>query len=152
MSKEDGMDWRSAVGGKLATPKGAVERVKSGDRVTVAPFTCTPFTLCGALYERRGELENVRVDHPAALFAWVKPEDENGFSVRDNYATPLNREMVNSGRVDYLPIGRWRADELPPGIRRRNRCLHGAPLAAGQAGVLQLRPGCLDFAQDRAHR
>ena len=62
------------------------------------------------------ELENVRIDHPAGLFAWVRAGDENGFTARDNYATPLNREMVNSGRVDYLPIGRWRADEIPAGF------------------------------------
>jgi 4-hydroxybutyrate CoA-transferase len=110
------MDWQTAVGSKLTTPQEAVGVVASGNRVTVAPFTCTPFTLCGALYQRRGQLENVRIDHPAGLFAWVRPEDENGFAVRDNYATPLNREMVNSGRVDYLPIGRWRADELPAGF------------------------------------
>jgi 4-hydroxybutyrate CoA-transferase len=110
------MDWRSAVGGKFTTAAEAVARVKLGDHVAVAPFTCTPFTLCGALYQRRGELRNVRVDHPAALFSWVRPEDENGFIARDNYATPLNRDMVNSGRVDYLPIGRWRADEIPAGF------------------------------------
>jgi len=33
----------------------------------VAPFTCTPFTLCGALYERRHELGGVRIDHHAGL-------------------------------------------------------------------------------------
>jgi acyl-CoA hydrolase len=110
------MDWRDQVSDKLMSAEEAVSVVKSGDMVGIAPFTCTPFTLCAALYARRGELEKVRIDHPAGLFTWVRPEDENGFSVRDNYATPMNREMVNSGRMDYLPIGRWREDELPAGI------------------------------------
>jgi 4-hydroxybutyrate CoA-transferase len=110
------MDWRKQIAAKLTTAEEAVKVVESGDRVNVAPFTCTPFTLCEALYARRGELKNVRIDHAAGLFAWVRPEEENGFIVRDNYATPLNREMVNCGRVDYLPIGRWRMDEIPGGF------------------------------------
>jgi 4-hydroxybutyrate CoA-transferase len=110
------MDWHSQVGDKLTTPAEAAQAVKSGDRVGVAPFTCTPFTLCGALRARGGELENVRIDHPAGLFAWLRTGEENGFAVRDNYATPLNREMVHAGKVDYLPIGRWRADEIAPGF------------------------------------
>jgi 4-hydroxybutyrate CoA-transferase len=110
------MDWRAAVGGKLTSPEEAVRSIHSGGHVGVAPFTCTPFTLCDALYARGGELENVRIDHAAGLFAWLRPGEENGFSVRDNYATPLNRDMVHAGKVDYLPIGRWRADEIAPGF------------------------------------
>jgi 4-hydroxybutyrate CoA-transferase len=110
------MGWQSEVGSKLTSVEDAVRVVKSGDRVGVGPFSTTPFTLCGALYERRGELENVRIDHPAGLFQWVRPEDEDGaFKALTNYATPLDRNLVNSGRVDYLPIGRWRADEVAPG-------------------------------------
>ncbi len=110
------MDWRSQVGDKLTPAAEVAKAVKSGDRVGVAPFTCTPFTLCDALYGRGGELENVRIDHPAGLFAWLRAAEENGFAVRDNYATPLNRDMVHAGKVDYLPIGRWRADEIAPGF------------------------------------
>lgn len=111
------MDWRTQVGDKLMGPADAVKDIQSGQLVGVAPFTCTPFTLCEALYQRRGELQNVRIDHPAGLFSWVRPEDEDGaFEVHDNYATPMNRDMVNSGRVEYLPIGRWRADEIPAGF------------------------------------
>lgn len=112
------MDWRSQVGDKFTTAADAVRAVKSGQQVGVAPFTCTPFTLCDALYARRGEIDNVRIDHAAGLFAWARAGEENGFAVRDNYATPLNREMVHAGKVDYLPIGRWRADEIAPGYDR----------------------------------
>jgi 4-hydroxybutyrate CoA-transferase len=110
------MSWQSKVGSKLVSPQEAAKVVQSGDRVGVGPFSTTPFTLCEALYERRGELDNVRVDHPAGLFSWIRPEDEDGpFRVLTNYATPLDRQLVNSGKVDYLPIGRWRADEVAPG-------------------------------------
>ena len=109
------MDWHSQVGEKFTSAAEATKVVQSGNRVGIAPFTCTPFTLCEALYERGAELENVDIDHAAGLFAWLRPGEENGFAVRDNYATPLNREMVHAGKVDYLPIGRWRADEIAPG-------------------------------------
>ncbi len=112
------MDWRSQVGGKFTSATEAVKLVASGHRIGVAPFTCTPFTLCEALYARRNELDDLEVDHAAGLFAWLRPGDANGFVVRDNYATPLNREMVHAGKVDYLPIGRWRADEIAPGYDR----------------------------------
>lgn len=110
------MQWQSMAGDKLVTPAEAVKVVRSGDHVNVAPFTCTPFTLAGALWERRGELEDVRVDHSAGLFAWVRPDEQAPFTVRDNYGTPFNRDMVNAGRVEYLPVGRWRDDEIPAGF------------------------------------
>ncbi|HEV8574846.1 MAG TPA: hypothetical protein VGR43_09075, partial [Dehalococcoidia bacterium] len=73
------MDWQSSVGDKLTTPEEAVRSVKSGDRVGVAPFTCTPFTLCDSLYARGGELQDVHIDHAAGLFAWRRTDEENGF-------------------------------------------------------------------------
>lgn len=109
------MDWKSQLADKLVSPADAVASVKSGDQVIVAPFTTTPFTLCEALNNRRNELTGVRVDHPAGLFPWIKPGEESGFKLRTNYATPADRDMVNAGVVDYLPLGRWRADELPVG-------------------------------------
>lgn len=112
------MDWRSQLGDKLMSPADAVKDIQFGQLVGVSPFTCTPFTLCEALYQRRGELEGVRIDHPAGLYSWVRAEDgdEPLFEVHDNYATPMNRDMVNAGKVEYLPIGRWREDEIPAGF------------------------------------
>ncbi len=94
------MDWRSQIGDKFTSAAEAVKIVESGHRVGVAPFTCTPFTLCEALYARGSHLNGVEVEHAAGLFAWLRPGEENGFAVRDNYATPLNREMVQAGKVD----------------------------------------------------
>ena len=61
------MTWRSMVSDKLMSPAEAVQAVKSGDVVAVSAINCTPFTLCQALYERRSELSDVRIDHPAPL-------------------------------------------------------------------------------------
>ncbi len=107
------MSWRSMVSDKLMSSVEAVQAVKSGDVVAISAINCTPFTLCHALYERRSELSDVRIDHPAPLFPWVQPGDEGAFTLNDLYATPADRQMVNAGRVEYRPVARWRAD-LPP--------------------------------------
>lgn len=110
------MDWQAMVADKLVSPAEAVSIVGSRQHVNVAPFTCTPFTLCQALDDRRTELQDVRIDHSAGLYAWVKPDEDGPFVVRDNYATAFSRDMVNAGRMEYLPVGRWRDDEIPAGF------------------------------------
>jgi 4-hydroxybutyrate CoA-transferase len=109
------MDWRQMVGEKLMSPEAAVEIVKPGDQVSVGFVNVTPFTLCEALYERRSELQKVRIDHAAPLFPWVRPGDEGPFELYDFYATAADRDLVNSGQVHYLPAARWREGELPDG-------------------------------------
>ncbi len=110
------MNWRDMVGSKLMTPAEAVSAVKSGDQVMVGIINCTPYTLCQALYDRRSELEGVRVDHPAPLFSWFRDGDEDVFDLHDLYATPFDRDMVNDGRVGYHPTAVWKEGHLPPGF------------------------------------
>ena len=110
------MDWQRMVGDKLVSPQEAVQAVKPGDQVMVAPINGTPFTLCQALYDRRNELRGMRVDHPAPLFPWVQPGEEDAFELHDLYATAANRDMVNAGQVWYLPTALWREGEIPAGL------------------------------------
>ena len=114
------MDWRSRLGSKLIPLERAVGQVASGATVSVAPFTTSPVTLCEGLKARgrRGELENVRVEHLASLVSWTEPELLDVFRLVDNYATPPNREACHAGDVDYLPVGLWRSHELPDGLTR----------------------------------
>jgi acyl-CoA hydrolase len=114
------MSWRDRLGPKLVSLELAVGRVESGQIVAAAPFTCSPMTLCRGLAERghRGELENVRVDHLASAFPWTEPGLEGVFRLRDNYATPANRAACHAGKTDYLPLGLYRAYELPDGVER----------------------------------
>ena len=107
------MNWRQMVSDKLMSPAEAVQAVKSGDVVGISAINCTPFTLCQALYDRRAELSDVQIEHPAPLFPWVQADHEGPFTLHDLYATPADREMANAGRVEYHPVARWRAD-LPP--------------------------------------
>jgi acyl-CoA hydrolase len=115
------MEWRDRVRDKLETPEQAVRRVRSGQTVGVAPYTCTPFTLCEALIAlgRAGRLKEVRVDHLASPLCWTSPELRGVFELHDNYATPQNRAACHAGEMEYLPVGLWRSRELPPGVSER---------------------------------
>ncbi len=112
------MKWRDQLGEKLVSAQRAIEQVKSGDTVAVAPYTCTPYTLCRALseYGKKGGLKDVRIDHPASLVSWTRPEYDGIFELHDNYATPPNRAAAHAGEMEYLPVGIWKSYELPPGF------------------------------------
>ena len=112
------MDWRSRCGSKLVSLEIAVGNIRSGQTIAVAPFTSSPITLCHGLIERgrKGELEDVRVDHLASAVCWTEPALRGVFRLRDNYATPANRQACQAGESDYLPIGFFREYELPAGL------------------------------------
>ncbi len=112
------MEWRDRLGSKLVPLEKAVACVKSGDTVAVAPYSCTPHTLCRGLseYATRAGLERVRIDHPASGVSWTQPEHAGVFELHDNYATPPNRSAAHAGEMEYLPVGIWKSYELPPGF------------------------------------
>jgi 4-hydroxybutyrate CoA-transferase len=112
------MNWRERYGHKLVSAQEAIARIPEGATVAVAPFTCTPHTLCAALIDRvkAGGLSRVRVDHPAALTAWTQPELAGHVELHDNYATPPNRAACHAGGMEYLPVSIWRAHEAPAGF------------------------------------
>lgn len=110
--------WQDRVGRKLVDVETAIARIESGHRVAIAPYTSTPLTLCRRLMERgkRGEIQRVRIDHPASGVSWTEPWMQGVFELHDNYATLPNRDACHAGRMEYLPVSMWRADELPPGF------------------------------------
>ncbi len=112
------MNWRDRCGKKLISLEQAIGKVKGGDLVTVAPYTCTHHTLCGALIARleRGDLAGIRVEHPASFTSWTHPEVAGKLELRDIYATPPNRAACHQGEMEYVPIGIWRSYETPAGL------------------------------------
>jgi len=112
------VNWRDQCREKLVTADEAVKHINAGDIVAVAPYICTPNTLCNALIRRiRSDgLRNVRIDHPASLSPWCEPDVLGAIELHDNYATPLNRAAVHAGTVDYLPVGLWKTDSVPDGF------------------------------------
>jgi 4-hydroxybutyrate CoA-transferase len=105
------MNWRDRCRDKLVSPQEAVHRIKSGDVVSVAPFTTTPYTLCNALIERgkAEELTDVRIDHPAGLAPWVQPGLERAFTLVNLYTTPFDRAACHAGQMEYVPTSVWRS-------------------------------------------
>ena len=113
------MDWRGRLGKKLVDLDTALAHVHSGAIVNVAPYSCTPVTLCEGLkaYGTRAGLTDVRIEHLAAFVSWTDSDEVRAtFRLLDNYATPPNRAAVHAGLSDYVPLGLWRSHELPCGL------------------------------------
>lgn len=104
--------------GKMTSLAQAMSSISSGQVVHVAPYSTTPQTLCQGLREHIIEhgLKEIRVDHPAANFCWTDDAIRPHLRLKDNYATPMNRDVCHDGGMDYLPIGIWKSWEIPPGF------------------------------------
>ena len=112
------MEWRARLGKKLVSLEQAMSHVQSRHVVNVAPYSCTPMTLCEGLkaHALAKGLRDIRIEHLAAFVSWTEPQFKGVFRLFDNYATPPNRTAAHSGGMDYLPIGLWRSHELPAGL------------------------------------
>lgn len=112
------MGWQDKCGDKLVGLDQAIGTIRTGDVVHVAPYSTTPMTLCNALKSRamKDGLTGVRIDHPAAAVSWADPELHGAFTLKDNYATPPNRDACHAGAMEYLPVGIWKSWEIPPGF------------------------------------
>ena len=71
------MDWRSRLNKKLVELDTALAHVHSGAVVNVAPYSCTPVTLCEGLkaYGTRAGLTDVRIEHLAAFVSWTDSDE-----------------------------------------------------------------------------
>jgi 4-hydroxybutyrate CoA-transferase len=109
-------DWRAQLGAKLVTSDEAVSHIKSGDRVTLSISQATPFVLCAALAGRLMELENVVLNHSAALFNWDLPGLGERYRLESFYLSPIGRELFADGRAEFVPLSYYREGVLPPGL------------------------------------
>ncbi|RDI96691.1 acetyl-CoA hydrolase/transferase family protein [Meiothermus sp. QL-1] len=84
----------------------AVGMVRSHTRVYVSGNAATPTPLLEALAARKDELEGVELVHVLQLGPdpFLSPEMEGHFRRRSLFVGPADREAVNSGRADYVPI------------------------------------------------
>ena len=102
------MDWREDYKQKLTTPQEAVKIVKSGDRVAVGGSIDEPEALPNALWERRGELRDMRVYHlcPMKDYGWGQPGSEERFEVEViGFIGPISRPRANEHRISLIPNG-----------------------------------------------
>lgn len=91
---------------KLADLDLAAGMIKSNTRIYVSGNAATPTPLLEALAGRKDELENVELVHVLQLGSdpFLAPEMEGHFRRRSLFVGPADREAVNSGRADYVPI------------------------------------------------
>ena len=109
-------DWRAMLGAKLVSAEEAVSHIQSGDRITVSIAQATPFAVCPALAARLLELENIVLNHSAALFNWDLPGIGERFRFESFYISPVGRELFGDGRGEFVPLSYYRTGTLPPGL------------------------------------
>ena len=100
------MSWVDNYKSKLCAAEEAVRLIKSGDRVYYGGNAAMPRALISALAERRDELENVQLNHVLLLGEDLlsAPGMEGHFRHNSLFVGPADREAVNDGRADYMPI------------------------------------------------
>jgi len=113
-------NWRAQLGSKLVAPEMAIGHIKSGDRITLSIAQGTPFTLCAALAGRLMEIENVVVNHSAALFNWDLPGMGERFRLESFYLSLVGRELFTAGPAEFVPVSYYREGTLPPGLENFN--------------------------------
>src|SRR5690606_16248243 len=100
------MRWIDTYRRKRVSAREAVASIASGNRVFVSGNAAVPFVLLKALAERAPELRNVEIIHVLLLgedpFAF--PDNSECFRHNSLFVGPADREAVNSGRADYIPI------------------------------------------------
>lgn len=111
------MDWREDYAQKRTSPEEAVKIVKSGQRVAIGGSIDEPEALPNALWERQGELSDIKICHlcPMRDYGWGQPGAENRFEVEViGFIGPILRGRANERRISLIPNGWYlsgKADE-----------------------------------------
>jgi 4-hydroxybutyrate CoA-transferase len=113
-------EWRARLGSKLVSADEAMRHIRSGDRVSLSIAQATPYALCAALAGRLMEVENVVVNHSAALFNWDLSGRGERFRLESFYVSPLDRGLYARGGGEYIPLSYYRAGVLPPSLSNFN--------------------------------
>jgi hypothetical protein len=100
------VSWFDQFRRKLTTAEGALEAVRSGDRVYIQEGCATPGPLIAALVKRSFELRRVEIVHMLTLGCadYVRPECEGHFRHNGLFLGENVRDAVAAGRADYTPI------------------------------------------------
>lgn len=114
-------DWRARLGGKLVSAEEAVSHIGSSSRITMSIAQSTPFALCAALSGRLMELDDVVLNHSAALFNWDLPGLGERFRFESFYLSPIGRNLfTEQGLGEFVPLSYYRHGALPPGLDNFN--------------------------------
>jgi acyl-CoA hydrolase len=98
--------WSEIYRQRRCSAAEAVARIESGDRVYYGGNAAIPRSLVRALAERRDELHDVQLNH--VLLLGQDPLSAAGmeghFRHNSLFVGPADREAVNDGRADYMPV------------------------------------------------
>lgn len=100
------MNWNDLYKKKVVSPDEAMKCIKSGDRIYVSANAATPRTLLKALADRCQDLNDIKVYHVLMMGEDPLKKGELEGRVRhvSLFVGPADREAVNEGRSDYVPI------------------------------------------------
>ncbi len=101
--------WIADYRKKRVSAEEAVSLVESGQRLYVSGNAATPFVLLEALAARAEELRDVEVLHVLLLGEGPqnpisRPGMEKHFRHNSLFVGPADREAVNRGEADYIPV------------------------------------------------
>ncbi|MFQ5627868.1 MAG: acetyl-CoA hydrolase/transferase family protein [bacterium] len=99
---------------RLTTANEAVSLIKSGDKVFTSGNAATPYALLEALAVRSDELKNVDLFHLLLMGddPLSKAKKEGHFRHKSLFVGPADRQAVNEGRADYIPVFLYEIPEL----------------------------------------
>jgi acyl-CoA hydrolase len=100
------MKWTEEYKRKCVTAPEAVSLIKPGDRIFTSGNAATSYVLLNALADRKDELTDVEVTHVLLIGndPLSKPEMAGHFRHNSLFVGPADREAVNDGRADYIPV------------------------------------------------
>lgn len=98
----------------------AVACISSGQRIFVHGGAATPLALLDALYERRGQLENVELIHLHLMgdIPHNREDFKKSFKVASLFVGPNLRQSLDYDSIDYLP---YFLSEMPQLFRQKKR-------------------------------
>jgi 4-hydroxybutyrate CoA-transferase len=100
------MTWLNQYKQRLCSAEEAVSLVKSGDRIYISGNASAPRCLLEALACRKDQLHNVELVHGLLVGQDPLAQREMVGHFRHNslFVGSADREAVNSGRADYVPV------------------------------------------------
>ncbi len=100
------MPWVDDYKKKLVSAEDAVAGIKSVDRIYISGNAATPYVLMNALASRKDELKDVELVHVLLIGEDPLSNREMFGHFRHNslFVGPADRQAINEGRADYIPI------------------------------------------------
>ena len=99
-------DWREIYRARLTDARGAISRVRRGQRLFIGSGAAVPQLLVAALAERAEELSDMEIYHMMTLGVapYVEAKFERNFRHNAFFIGSNVRRAIQEGRADYTPV------------------------------------------------